>query len=1066
MPVHTADYVEQGTIPDDSDVGRPLVICNGHIHNECIPESTSDLDAIPKVYADVAFKEAQKINMLNQLVELEPPGTPDLLDLQQNLGQALLEKYIVGGDLKDLTTALENCKTAARVTSKGHSQRAVLLVRLADCFRDRYRRLGDLKDLETALQTVQEAVKLTPEGHSERKDCLWRLMQILADRYETSGDPEDLETALQYGQETEELTPGGNPDRSELLADMASCFSQRYERLGDVKDLEVALHKSQEAVDLCHERRWPLCIHATCLIQQYERLGDLKNLESALQQGQEAMKFTLEGGDPKDLEAALQKGHEAVELTPEGHPDTAGNLGDLATCFRIRYESLGDLKDLEAALEKNLKAVELTPAGRPNRAAFLQNLMVSLKYQYHRSGSLEDLEAALQRGQEAVQLTLKGTPDKPGLLGDLATCFLDRYQILKDPKDLESALQNCQEAVKLTPAGHPNRPYHLHNLAISFIEQYEMLGRWSGNLKDLKAAAHAYREAVKLTPEGHPDRAHHLQGLAKCFMYRYWWFKHPKDLEAVHTCYSDSFKITCLRLENSWTAALDWASFAEEFQTSYCLTAYSAAFNLLPEILWIGHPISVRHAAIHRLDIEEATSSALRTCIDLSRLTSAVEYMEQGIATVFQQMLQLKTQVDDLPPDEADEFRRLSSELYSGQCLDTLKATRVVNQRNQLLLQIRQQPGFQYFLLPKPYSVLRHAARGGPVVILNSHQDHCDGILIPDPMSDPVHVPLPNVTLDLLKSQRAGLKELLARCNLRIPSESGPPRLTGHQEEYISKPTQEAFGDLLTWLWLNVVGPVYQALELHGIHDGRLWWLPTGLFAGLPLHASSPTDQFIHSYTATLGSLLDAHAKKPVTVAHKMCVIGVTHTGSQGKNYLKGVEQEVQNIVSVIPKSQVECLEGEKATVDAVKQQLQDCSWVHLACHGTQDSYNPTKSRLLLYKGNLELETILQMPLSNAEFVFLAACQTATGDSELTNESFHLAGGFIAAGFQGAIGTLWSMDDQDGPVIAKVVYSHLFRNGGQPQVSHAAAALQLAVNELKKRKVPYERWIPFIHMGV
>jgi CHAT domain-containing protein len=178
------------------------------------------------------------------------------------------------------------------------------------------------------------------------------------------------------------------------------------------------------------------------------------------------------------------------------------------------------------------------------------------------------------------------------------------------------------------------------------------------------------------------------------------------------------------------------------------------------------------------------------------------------------------------------------------------------------------------------------------------------------------------------------------------------------------------------------------------------------------------------------------------------------------------VQQEIKNITSVIRDHNMQCLEGERATVDAVKLQLQNCSWAHLACHGSQNLSNPTKSHLKLYGGILELETILRMPLSNAQFVFLAACQTAMGDAELVNESFHLGGGFIAAGFRGAIGTMWSMNDNDGPLVAEIVYSHLFRNGQQAQASDAAEALQLAVNELKKRNVSYERWIPFIHMGV
>ncbi|KAJ7913738.1 CHAT domain-containing protein [Mycena leptocephala] len=423
-------------------------------------------------------------------------------------------------------------------------------------------------------------------------------------------------------------------------------------------------------------------------------------------------------------------------------------------------------------------------------------------------------------------------------------------------------------------------------------------------------------------------------------------------------------------------------------------------------------------------------------------------------------MLQLKTDADDLRPDQAKRFRKLSSELYGGTSDDSIA---VAIDRNELLEDIRNQSGLKYFLLPKPYTTLRHASLNGPIVILNSHQDSCDGMIILCSASEPIHVPLPQVTLELLKSQKNMLKELLGRCGARVRRESVSTRLFGRQENFTSKTTKECFEDVLSWLWTHIVCPVYQALEqVRSV--GRLWWLPTGTFIGLPLHACPPTDNFIQSYTATLGSLLDSQPKQSFKVGHKFGVVGVTHTGIGAMNFLKGVGEEVKNIVSIV--KDIECLEGEQATVDAVKNQLQDCSWVHLACHGTQDLVEPTKSCLLLHGGNLELETILRIPLPNAQFVFLAACQTAMGDTVLVNESFHLGGGFIAAGFRGAVGTLWSINDADGPVIAQSFYSHLFRDGRQPQASDAAEALHYAVKELKARKVPYARWIPFIHMGV
>jgi CHAT domain-containing protein len=157
------------------------------------------------------------------------------------------------------------------------------------------------------------------------------------------------------------------------------------------------------------------------------------------------------------------------------------------------------------------------------------------------------------------------------------------------------------------------------------------------------------------------------------------------------------------------------------------------------------------------------------------------------------------------------------------------------------------------------------------------------------------------------------------------------------------------------------------------------------------LHASPPTDEFTHSYTPTLGSLLEANSKKLSRIPYKVAVVGVTHTGPGKQKALNAVAEEVQKIASIVKYPHLQCLEGEKATVEAVKLQLKNCSWVHLACHGSQDLVNPTNSSLSLYGGYLNLDTILRMPLSNAQFVFLAACQTAMGDAQLANESFHLA---------------------------------------------------------------------------
>jgi tetratricopeptide (TPR) repeat protein len=471
-----------------------------------------------------------------------------------------------------------------------------------------------------------------------------------------------------------------------------------------------------------------------------------------------------------------------------------------------RYQRLGDLQDLETALQTMQKVVELTPHKDPNRATLLQNLAVSLTERYKRLRNPKDLETSLQKQQEAVDLTADAHPNRALQLQSLATSLRERYHRLRDLKDFEVALWAAQEALDMTPPGNSHRPSGLRILAVILEDQYQRLG----DLKDLDAAVQKMQQAVDLTPSEHPKHADFLQILAALLAVQYQRLQDPKVLEGVHTCYSDSFKSPSSSPEISWQRALDWATFSEEFQPSFCVPAYQAAFALLPEILWIGNSIPVRQNAIRRLDIPDATSRAVQTCINLPDLHIAIELLEQGLATIFHQMLQLKTDVDALSPGQARQFLNLSSQLYLGEFTNPID---LVEDRNRLLANIRKQPGFEYFLLPKSYSVLCNASEGGPVVILTSHSLHCDAIIIPSPTAEPAHVLLPNVTLEGLKSQRDMLKELLDRCNVRNRGQSSSSRLFGRREQLSYQPTQECFNEMLNWLWSHVVSFVYQVLK-------------------------------------------------------------------------------------------------------------------------------------------------------------------------------------------------------------------------------------------------------------
>ena len=48
-----------------------------------------------------------------------------------------------------------------------------------------------------------------------------------------------------------------------------------------------------------------------------------------------------------------------------------------------------------------------------------------------------------------------------------------------------------------------------------------------------------------------------------------------------------------------------------------------------------------------------------------------------------------------------------------------------------------------------------------------------------------------------------------------------------------------------------------------------------------------------------------------------------------------------------------------------------------------------------------------------ADLALLSACQTSAGDEKLSEEVIHLAAGMLAAGYRGAVATMWSIRDHN-----------------------------------------------------
>ena len=199
-----------------------------------------------------------------------------------------------------------------------------------------------------------------------------------------------------------------------------------------------------------------------------------------------------------------------------------------------------------------------------------------------------------------------------------------------------------------------------------------------------------------------------------------------------------------------------------------------------------------------------------------------------------------------------------------------------------------------------------------------------------------------------------------------------------------------------------------------------------------------------------------------------MTAVCLSEFGTGRSQTLKFVEEEMEELKNIAGADHCRIIHNDQATVPAVLEQLPRARWLHLACHGKQgNARNPLESSLVLYNDErLAMSKIISTSIPYAEFVFLSACQTAMGDSDLANESLHIAGAMVFAGFKAAIGTLWSISDKDGPEVTRAVYSHIFQPNAQPDVRKTAEALHLVIREMRESGTPAHRWVPFIHIGI
>ena len=234
------------------------------------------------------------------------------------------------------------------------------------------------------------------------------------------------------------------------------------------------------------------------------------------------------------------------------------------------------------------------------------------------------------------------------------------------------------------------------------------------------------------------------------------------------------------------------------------------------------------------------------------------------------------------------------------------------------------------------------------------------------------------------------------------------------------------------------------------LHDGErylvqgraLRYLPSAMLLGLMPEAK-----------AVAGA-----AANPV---QRLLILGNPDLGQAALD-LPAAQEEAQALQALFSANS-ELFIRQAATETLIKDRAFGFSHIHVASHGEFSADAPLESRLRLAAdakndGVLSVSEIYGLRL-NAQMVMLSACETGLGRVSTGDDVVGLTRGFLYAGAQNVIGSLWEVDDDATAQLSRLLYE-----GMKKGVPVAKALAQAQEQLLIKKPHPFF-WAAFLDSG-
>ncbi|KAF9007199.1 CHAT domain-containing protein [Cyathus striatus] len=1049
-----------------------------------------------------------------KLLFVLPAEDVNTLAAMGNLAISLAKRYDRVGKIEDLEEAIMIQRDLVSLSKHKDSTKEIssMLSNLGCSIRTRFEQLGNREDLDEAIYLLEESMLLMsseeiPTGHSMNN-----LAGALLSRFQKFGKPEDLEKSILLFEDALSMAPPGST-KSVALSNLALALKERIQYTGEENDFEHLISLIEEALSLVpprHESRSEL----------------LNNLGITL-------KFRFrQFGNMEDLDKSVAALEEALYLDPAEHTFRGLSLNNLALSLQERFVQLEHMEDLNTIIALHKEALSLRPPGNSYRSSSLSNLAVSLSLRYEKQGRSGDLNQALIYEEEALSLCPPGQEGRIGSLNNLSHLLKEKFHetVNKEYHYLDEAILLQEEAHSYKSTSYHDSYAVLSNLGNLYDIRFQHLK----NKNDLDKAVSFAAEAAECLTQRDWNKNGSLCNLAYALQRRFENFGQTDDLNTAINIFMEITSAegnAATRL--AFNASQQWAKLAHESSHYTALQAYRTSIALLSPLASLTYDVHSRQQALSVVGRGFASDAAY-CAMQQEHLDISIEMLETGRSVFWSQALQTRSEVQKLAENfphlerrlrdisqtlETASYRTIDMGTYNFDIDTVLSRSREASnlvklneERLKLLNEIRGISGFERFLQPLQFDDLKAAARKGYIVILNATRfGSCDALILTPNSNQVTRLKLLNVTTMFLDFV-AILMRLAKKCGdngvdvvqisttdsstvikLGDTDKRGASRSIRFGQkatDYSNFDSQVNFPSTVTavleWLWVTIVSPVLQILDIK-TGDGndlpRLWWYPTGRFTELPLHAAGIysgefqeciSDYVISSYTSTLTALHSDNTSPCNEKTSEFKLVAVADTTS-----LHATAEELEHIKRHVPEShiiEIGAPGSPPASIKEVSSHMATASIVHFACHGRQIPDNPLHSYLQLSHcgQNLEISTIMQLSIPSSSIAFLSACETAMGDQNLPDESLHIGASLIFAGFQSVVATMWEIDDFDGPAVAGAFYEYLFNEVDfsfsddvhkQFDPTKSAEALHYAVKVLRSHNVPVHRWAPFIHIG-